>query len=237
MAHYLYRHSVEEFTRNGVNFKEHLYVSEVDEKNGEHFDEREDHNHVLKRITACTRAGSIPDIDLRAFVACLNATGSGLTYTALTGQHKQSVPDCERMFSRGVLEFLEANNYPNEARFVKVVRNWHKASDGRGLSEETRSQYNLAMLDFILEDWMPWHWYMRNYSVIDVNRYLFLFNHCIYVVAYCKIRFPLQSYRIITYRSIFFCVETISSTLVLRKQRNMFRYDTVEVETSLNMGK
>ena len=85
MASYLNRHSVQEFTRNGVDFREHLYVPEVDEKNGEHFDEREDHNHVLKRITACTGAGYILGIDLRAFVACLNAPGTGLTYTALTG--------------------------------------------------------------------------------------------------------------------------------------------------------
>jgi hypothetical protein len=35
--------------------------------------------------------------------------------------------------------------------------------------------------------------------------------------------------RIVTYRSIFFCVKVISSTLVLRKQRN----DTVEVENGL----
>ena len=36
--------------------------------------------------------------------------------------------------------------------------------------------------------------------------------------------------RIVTYRSIFFCVEVISSTLVLRKQRNTLRMNTVEVE-------
>jgi hypothetical protein len=35
--------------------------------------------------------------------------------------------------------------------------------------------------------------------------------------------------RIVTYRSIFFCVEVISSTLVVRKQINTLRYDTVEV--------
>jgi hypothetical protein len=42
--------------------------------------------------------------------------------------------------------------------------------------------------------------------------------------------------RIVTYRSIFFCVEVISSTLVVRKQRNTLatlRYDTVEVENRL----
>jgi uncharacterized membrane protein len=39
--------------------------------------------------------------------------------------------------------------------------------------------------------------------------------------------------RIVTYHSIFFCVKVISSTLVLRKQRNTLRYDTIEVENRL----
>ena len=45
----------------------------------------------------------------------------------------------------------------------------------------------------------------------------------------------IENYRLVktalmTYRSIFFCADVISSTLVLRKQRNTLRYDTVEVE-------
>ena len=42
--------------------------------------------------------------------------------------------------------------------------------------------------------------------------------------------------RIVTYGSIFFCVEVISSTLILRKQRNTLYvsvHDTVEVQTDL----
>ncbi len=42
--------------------------------------------------------------------------------------------------------------------------------------------------------------------------------------------------RIVTYRSIFVCVEVISCTLMLRKQRNTLYvsvYDTVEVQTDL----
>lgn len=179
MAHYLYRQYIKEYAQEGVNFQDHLYVPEIDTTTGEYFHEREDHNHVLKRITACTRAGSIPNVDLRAFVECLHSPNSGLTYTALTGQHKQSVPDCEKMFSRGVVEFFEENNFPEEARFVSLVRNWHKANDGRGLTEETRRLYNLAMLDFILEDWMPWYWFNRDYSVMDVNR-LSKYSLCFY---------------------------------------------------------
>jgi hypothetical protein len=43
-------------------------------------------------------------------------------------------------------------------------------------------------------------------------------------------RFPLRSYRNITYRSIFFCVEVISSTLVLRKQKNTLGFGTTRLK-------
>ena len=43
--------------------------------------------------------------------------------------------------------------------------------------------------------------------------------------------------RIVTYRSIFFCVEVISSTLPLRKQRNTLRFGTIQLKwkTGLNV--
>ena len=45
---------------------------------------------------------------------------------------------------------------------------------------------------------------------------------------------PYERYRIIvTYRSIFFCVEVISFTQVLGKQRNTLFFDKIEVEISL----
>jgi hypothetical protein len=40
--------------------------------------------------------------------------------------------------------------------------------------------------------------------------------------------------RNVTYRSIFFCVEVISSILVVRKQRNTLRFATIEVENRTN---
>ena len=45
-----------------------------------------------------------------------------------------------------------------------------------------------------------------------------------------KASFPLQPYR-----SIFFCVEVISSTLPLRKQRNTLRFGTIQVENWLKV--
>ena len=37
--------------------------------------------------------------------------------------------------------------------------------------EETRRKYNLTMLDFILENWMPWYKENKDYSTLDPNRF------------------------------------------------------------------
>lgn len=78
MAIYLFRNKVADYTAQGVNFKEHLYVPEVDET-GEPQHEREDHNHVLKRIAACFRMGQFPNVDLSAFVQAMHSPHTGLT--------------------------------------------------------------------------------------------------------------------------------------------------------------
>ena len=41
---------------------------------------------------------------------------------------------------------MEKNSYKNKARFVGLVRNWHKASDGHGLSEAMSVQQRYAEL-------------------------------------------------------------------------------------------
>ena len=97
---------------------------------------------------------------------------TGLTYTALTDKRKQSIGDAEKVLSPPVGKWLRANGFLSEARFVEVVSNWHKANDGRRLTEADRKKYNLAMLDYLLEDWMPWYKDERDYSTLDVNRYI-----------------------------------------------------------------
>ncbi len=47
---YLFKKKVSIHCSEGVNFREHLYVPEVSEHTGEPQHEREDHNHVLKKI-------------------------------------------------------------------------------------------------------------------------------------------------------------------------------------------
>ena len=155
---------------NGRDFSTHLYIPEYDEESKEFFHEREDHNHLLKIITNSLRVGSIPDINLKCFVDALHDPKSGLTKTALTGVNEQSVPDCERIFSLGVIRFMKENGHEKEYEFLKLVHEWHKASDGRGMTEEYRRQANLNMLHWIPDDWIPWHRDINDYSTIDINR-------------------------------------------------------------------
>lgn len=83
-------------------------------------------------------------------------TDTGLTYEALTGKNKQSVPDCERVVSPGVIAFMEKKDHLAEAKVLRTIHNWHKAVDGRGIDEQTRSAYCSNMLQWMLEDWIPY---------------------------------------------------------------------------------
>ena len=183
MATYIYRHKVGVYCTEGVDFKRHLYVPECDPDNLEPHYEREDHNHVLKRIAMCVRKGTVPNINMKAFFEAMNDPSTGLTYTALTGKRKQSVPDAEKLLSGAVSTWLIKHNYHREGQFVEIVANWHKATDGRGISEEQRKCYNEAMLNFLLEDWMPWYESNMDFSTLDANRYsMTLCSRCYLII-------------------------------------------------------
>ena len=92
---------------------------------GEPQHEREDHNHVLKRIAGCLRMGQFPNVDLTAFVEAMHSPDTGLTYTALTGKRKQSVPDAEKLLSSAVAKWCKENGFPEEGRVAEVIANWH----------------------------------------------------------------------------------------------------------------
>lgn len=132
---------------------------------------REDHNHLLKRITTCLREGLIPGINQQYLRDALHDPQTGLTYEALTGKNKQFVPDCERIFSPGVINFLELLGYATDAAVLRSIHSRNKAVDGRGLSEAQRSIYLQDMKKWLLDDWVPWHRWNSNHSPIDVNRY------------------------------------------------------------------
>ena len=88
-------------------------------------------------------------------------------------RRKQSVEDVERLFGLALIKFMEEKQYGNEAKYLKVIRNWRRAIDERGLPDATRQLFNKELLDFILDDLMPWHRTagMRDFSLLEVNRY------------------------------------------------------------------
>lgn len=116
------------------------------------------------------REGFIPDIDLRYLRDALHDPATGLTYEALTEKNKQSVPDCERLIGLGVISFLERKGHIGGASIIRRIHNWHKAVDGRGLSEEQRSTHCRDMKEWLLSDWMPQYSSQPDFSTIDVNR-------------------------------------------------------------------
>ena len=89
-----------------VDFYNYLFQPETCEETNEQLHEREDDCHVLKRITGCLWFGSIPGIDLPCFNV-FHDPDTGLTYEELTGKQKQSVPHCEEILFRGILEYLD----------------------------------------------------------------------------------------------------------------------------------
>ena len=51
-----------------------------------------------------------------------------------------------------------------------MVRNWRRAIDERGLTEEQRRQFRDDFLNFILDEGMPWHKEINDFSQLEVNR-------------------------------------------------------------------
>lgn len=97
-----------------------------------------------------------------------------LSYHAMIGTRKQSVTDVEQIFSSSVLDFMERKQYEVEARYVRVIRNWRQACDERGLSDDKRSTFNKDLINYILDEMMPWHNKegVRDLSTFEVNRYV-----------------------------------------------------------------
>jgi hypothetical protein len=174
MAIFIYRKKIDNLLnhpKDPADFINNLYQPEMD-GNGERIHHREDHNHLLKHVCNRLREGLIPGLDLRHLRDSLHDPTTGLTYEALTGKNKQSVPHCERLIGRGVIDYLRLRGYESDLRVIERLHNWHKAADGRGLSEDQRSLFCREIKEWILADWMPWYTYMLDYRTIDVNRYV-----------------------------------------------------------------
>ena len=165
-----FRHSVAVWKERGVDFSLYLYIPEVDPITESVHHEREDHCHILKRIAKHTREGAYMALNLDAFDEAMLDPKTGLTHTALVGKRKQSVVDAEKLLSFHVATFLETNGHKKEAEYVKIVASWHEAADGRGISQLRRCRANYAMLNYILDELVPWHSKNYDLSSIDINR-------------------------------------------------------------------
>ena len=141
MAIYLYCKKVEDLKHHvsdPANFSENLNQPEED-VSGEKIHHCQHHNHLPKCTITCLCEGLIPGLDLQFLRDALHDPSTGLTYEALTGKNKQSVPDCECLINPEVISFLEWKGHTSVACVMNRIYNWHKPVDGRGLSEDQRS--------------------------------------------------------------------------------------------------
>ena len=106
---------------------------------------------------------------MERYSEALSDPSSGLTHTALVGLRKQSVQDAERMFSQQLADFMKRKKYDFEEKYTRVVCNWRRANDERGLSNLQRSHFNYDFLNFILDELMPWHTTTYDFSTLEVN--------------------------------------------------------------------
>ena len=171
VATYKFRATIQYWKERDVDFTTHLYVPEVDPVTQEERHDRGDHNHLFRRMAKSVREGKDPHLHFEAFNDALHDSQSGLTYAALIGKRKQSLKDAERLLSCHVADSLRRNGHVQEAKHVQLIANWHEASDGRGLPQLQRSRYNYEMLNYVLDEWMPWHTEKYDFSTIDINRY------------------------------------------------------------------
>lgn len=72
--------------------------------------------------------------------------------------------------SHKVADFMEDKGYAMEQEYVRTIACWHEASDGRGLSQLERSHANYQMLNYLLDEWMPWHHEVYDFLYADVNK-------------------------------------------------------------------
>lgn len=109
---------------------------------------------------------------LERYMEAVSDSDVQLSYHALIGSRKQSVSDAEQLFGLRVLSFFEKKQYRTEAEYVRVVRNWRRSVDERGLTDTQRDQYGKDFLSYILTELMPWHAKpgMRDFSLLEVNQ-------------------------------------------------------------------
>ena len=109
---------------------------------------------------------------LERYVEALSDETSGLTYPVLIGSRKQFVLDAERLFSPLLADFMEKKGYTFEAKYIQVIWNWRRSCDERGLSDLQRCQFNYELLNYILDELIPWHGTLYDLSTLEVTRFV-----------------------------------------------------------------
>lgn len=170
----IYRDTIKTLQKEGRDFAQHLYVPEKDPTTGKEHHERGDHNHLLKRIAGCTRECRYQALDSEAVDKAMLDPMTGLSHAALTGQRPQSVEDAEKLLSYHVAASMQRNDFNFEAEYVGIIAAWHEASDGRGMSQLDRCKANYEMLNYLLDELMPWHKETYDFSTLDINRSVYL---------------------------------------------------------------
>lgn len=70
-------------------------------------------------IANATRQGGPTGLQLERFTEALEDPESLLTYPALTGHHKQSVRDAERLLSKEMVKFMKKKGYSFETEYIE----------------------------------------------------------------------------------------------------------------------
>ena len=70
---------------------------------------------------------------------------------------------------------MKKKGYSYEEKYIKIVLNWRRASEERGLSEMQCCRYNYHMLNYLLDELIPWLDYHKyDLSTLEVNKYVHL---------------------------------------------------------------
>ena len=74
-------------------------------------------------------------------------------------------------YLKSLITWMEKKMYTPEAEYLRIVHNWRRASDEKGLSDNQCSQFN-QFLNYILDELMPYHRDedIKDFSLLEVKR-------------------------------------------------------------------
>ena len=78
---------------------------------------------------------------------------------------------------------MKRKDYSFETKYIETIYilNWRRSSDERGLAQLQRCRYNYEMLNYLLDELMPWYKENYDFSTLEVNRYVRNYGHTVRV--------------------------------------------------------